>query len=271
LSNLKSKYTTFESRRKLFAEHDTFLADDRIVTYLPGILGKVFYKSGSKRPIPVSIAGERDRDEGGKRIKRDPADSLRAKENKEDHSRGVGMAAAVAKEIERALASALVHLAPGTSTAIKVGISNQPAEEVAANIDAVVNGLAERFISKGWRNIRAIHVKGPETLAFPVWLASELWVEDEDIKEVKPEFGAKKRAEKEKKKQKLLNGSVEAIEAAPVEGTKKRKADSTTKTDEDAALKHAKKKRKAEEKEKETAARKSRLKKQKEEILNEVS
>ncbi|EGP90681.1 uncharacterized protein MYCGRDRAFT_103105, partial [Zymoseptoria tritici IPO323] len=54
MEKLKAKYKSYESKRQLFGEYDVFLADDRIITYLPGVLGKVFYKGGSKRPIPVS-------------------------------------------------------------------------------------------------------------------------------------------------------------------------------------------------------------------------
>uniref|UniRef100_A0A0B7JM66 Ribosomal protein L1 n=1 Tax=Bionectria ochroleuca TaxID=29856 RepID=A0A0B7JM66_BIOOC len=53
LSKLKAKFSQYEAQRKLLSEHDIFLADDRIINRLPKVLGKTFYKSTLKRPVPV--------------------------------------------------------------------------------------------------------------------------------------------------------------------------------------------------------------------------
>jgi ribosome biogenesis protein UTP30 len=52
---VKVKYHQFEAQRQLLASHDIFLADDRIITQLPKLLGKTFYKSTTKRPVPVNF------------------------------------------------------------------------------------------------------------------------------------------------------------------------------------------------------------------------
>ncbi|KAJ5721985.1 hypothetical protein N7488_000020 [Penicillium malachiteum] len=175
-SKLKARYQSFESRRQLLAEHDVFLADDRIITRLVPTLGKVFYKS-SKRPIPIRIAEIEKVD--GKRVKKD----AKQKPAKEDKSAAFATPLIVAKEIERTLSCAAVHLAPSTTAAIRVGSSKFTAEQLSENIAAVVQGMTDKFISKGWRNIKALHVKGANTMAMPIWLASELWVEDADVVE----------------------------------------------------------------------------------------
>ena len=59
IKKLKERYKSYESRRQLLAEHDVFLADDRAITLLPKILGKVFYSSTTKRPIPVDLTPPR--------------------------------------------------------------------------------------------------------------------------------------------------------------------------------------------------------------------
>lgn len=243
---------------------------------MPKLLGKVFYKGGSKRPIPVCIMGAVERGEDGKRLKKDPADSLKAKENRTALTRGAVTPEAVAKEIEKSLNSALVHLAPAATTSVKVGRAGMTAEEVCANVSAVVNGLTEKFVAKGWRGVRAVHVKGPNTMAFPVWLANELWVDEEDVKEIKPAMGKKKT------KGALTAGAAgevktiegvkegEAVVDSPV--GKKRKADSTSTTKETGEG-AKKKKRKAEangQSAKDTAQRKERLRKQKQDALSEV-
>ncbi|KAE8352175.1 hypothetical protein BDV28DRAFT_158090 [Aspergillus coremiiformis] len=175
---------SFESRRKLFSEHDVFLADDRIIMRL-----------SSKRPIPIRIAEIEKVD--GKKVKKDPK-----KKSKDDDS-AFASPAVVAREIERALNSAPVQLAPATTASIRVGSSKFTAEQLAENVEAVVKGLTDKFITKGWRNIKALHIKGASTMAMPIWLASELWVEEGDVVEAAAEDEAKalEGAQNKKRKQ----------------------------------------------------------------------
>ncbi|KAJ5263610.1 hypothetical protein N7478_011215 [Penicillium angulare] len=190
-SKLKARYQSFESRRQLFSEHDVFLADDRIITRLVNTLGKVFYKS-SKRPIPIRIAEIEKVD--GKRVKKED----KKKPAKEEKSASFAAPLIVAKEIERTLKCASVQLAPSTTCSIRVGSSNFTAEQLTENIDAVVKGMTEKFVTKGWRNIKAVHVKGANTMALPIWLANELWVEDGDVVEELPAVEGAKANKKRK-------------------------------------------------------------------------
>lgn len=230
------------------------------MTFLPKLLGKVFYKGGSKRPVPVSIAAPQERGEDGKRIKRDP--SAVHKGAGIEGGRGAAVPEKLAKEIEKSLSSALVHLAPGTSTAVKVGTAAMTEEEVSKNIEVVVSGLTQKFVTKGWRNVRAIHIKGPNTVAFPIWLANELWVEDQDVREQQKTFG--------KKSQPLDEGLDETkrIRNGAELANKKRKADTGVKVED--ADKHAKKKLKADKLAAEVASRKEKLKKQKQAAMAEA-
>ena len=139
---------------------------------LPKALGKVFY-TGSKRPIPVHLEAHKRKDASGKRVK----------PSTETKTKSVAHPAQLAKEIERTLSCTQVHLSPSITTAVRVGLANFLPDQVSENIEAVVTGMTEKFITKGWRNIRAIHVKGPNTAALPIWLASEIWVAEEDILE----------------------------------------------------------------------------------------
>lgn len=209
-SKLKSRYQTFESRRQLLAEHDVFLADDRIIMRLVNTLGKIFYKS-SKRPIPVRIAGIEKVD--GKRVKKDAKQKNNSSEEKIS---SFASPLIVAKEIERTLSSAPVQLAPATTASIRIGSSKFTPEQLAENVEAVVKGLTEKFVTKGWRNIKALHIKGARTTAMPIWLASELWVDEGDVAEEAPEdetkaIGDDKNHGKKRKSagdgEKLLEGS----------------------------------------------------------------
>lgn len=186
ISKLKARYKSFESRRQLLAEHDIFLADSRIVTMLPNILGKTFYK-GPKRPMPVNFEPPKPKDPTtGKRRPR-PESSTSA-----ESPRAVASPVAFAQEIRRALSSTQIHLSPSPTTAVRVGLASFTPAQLAANVETVVNGMVERFITKGWRNVRSVHIKGPNTLAIPIWLAEELWVEETDVLE---DAEAKRRQE----------------------------------------------------------------------------
>ncbi|KAL1869250.1 proteasome-interacting protein cic1 [Paecilomyces lecythidis] len=228
ISKLKAKYQSFETRRQLLAEHDVFLADDRIIMRLVSTLGKIFYKS-TKRPIPVRIAAIEKVD--GKRVKKDP----KKKSENDQKDSSVASPLIVAKEIEKALNSAPVHLAPAATAAIRVGVSNFTPQQLQENIEAVVKGLTEKFITKGWRNIKAIHIKGPNTVAMPIWLASELWVEETDVLEDAGETKAIEGANDKKRKS-------SAEEPKLLEENKKKKSKTADDEDDAAALAARKKK-----------------------------
>lgn len=185
LEKLKKKYKSFESKRQLLAEYDLFLADDRILPDLPKVLGKVFHSAKNKRPIPVSLTKQLPKDKDGKRprVDRSPQD--------------------VAKEIETALKSTYVHLSPSATTSIRVGKLSQDPKQISENVEAVVSKLVEKFVPRGWRNVRGLHIKGPTTVALPIWLADELWADEAQVLEEpwKPTIkeGETKTSEKKRK------------------------------------------------------------------------
>jgi len=246
ITKLKAKYKSYESRRQLLAEYDVFLADDRIITYLPKTLGKIFYKGTSKRPIPVNLAAgvKSWKDSEGKKVK------------SEKGSSAVGAPQNVAREIEAALQAALVHISPSVTTAIKVARASMAPQEIVENVEAVVKGLMEKFVPKGWRNVRSLHIKGPNTMALPIWLADELWVGEEDVLEEKwkPVEGTKDH--KNEKKRKWEEWEDELLEEGdkPVRKVKKSKEQ----------------KAEADDLAKEATLRKQKLKKQKEEALKAI-
>jgi ribosome biogenesis protein UTP30 len=201
---IKAKFHQYEAQRQLLAEHDIFLADDRIITQLPKLLGKTFYKSAAKRPVPINMQAPAPRTDG-KRVARAKGDSV-AKETISPQK--------LSAEIEKALKAALVALSPSTLTSVRVGLAGWPAEKLAENVTAVAAELITKFVPKKWRGVRAIHIKGPETTALPIWLADELWTDEADVledgaEEIKaieaPNVGKKRKAveaaEEEQKKE----------------------------------------------------------------------
>lgn len=249
VQKLKAKYKSYESRRQLLSEYDIFLADERIITYLPATLGKIFFKSTAKRPIPVRLTGNAKlpKDADGKKIQ------LKKKTGSDDKGSPLaGTPAEVGSALQKALQTAAVHLSPSSTTAIRVAWSSFTPAQIADNVSAIIDGLVDRFIPQGWRNIRGIHIKGPNTAALPIWLASELWVDEQDVLDEK--FVEVPREKKAKGKKRAATETTDTIQNEPdlIEAPPAKKSKKSAVTDDLSQ---------------ELAQRKEKLKKQKEEVL----
>jgi len=198
VKKIQKKWTQYEAQRKLFAEHDIFLADDRIITRLPKLLGKTFYGNMKKRPIPISIQAPPARTEEKKIAKAQQGSKTPAEPK------------AVAAAIEKAMQCAIVNLNSSTHTPVIVGYAHWSAEKLVDNIEAVAEALIEKYVPKKWRGVKAFHVKGAATAALPIWLADEMWVDEADVmgeQEVKAIEEAK--ISKKRKGRALEGGAVE--------------------------------------------------------------
>ncbi|KAH8172288.1 ribosomal protein l1p/L10e family protein [Sarocladium implicatum] len=217
VTKLKAKYSRYEAQRKLFSEHDIFLGDDRIVNRLPKILGKTFFKTTQKRPVPVVLSAKKPK--GGKTKVKGP----RPKKNKEEGETNAGKPDEIAKEIEKALSCALVALSPTTNTSIRVAYAGMTPEQVAANAEAVSTALVEKWVPQKWKNVKSIHIKGPKTAALPIWLTDELWLDEGDVVANNDPRSRQAAAEKANvgKKRKSVGDATEEEESKP---SKKAKA-----------------------------------------------
>lgn len=221
VAKIKARYKSYESRRQLLAEHEVFLADDRIITLLPKILGKAFYDHSSKRPIPVNFQPPK--------FLRQGSTSSGTHLIPQSHQLGSNSVASVAtpwrfaNEIKRTLSCAQVYLSPSVTSSVRVGLSSFTPEQLTENVKIVVNEIVERFVPKKWQNVRAIHIKGPNTMALPVWLADQLWIDEEDVlseKEAEQRaLGVNHRRTKKHIKQK---GDLESESKAVIDDTGKK-------------------------------------------------
>ncbi|KAF9934902.1 hypothetical protein FBU30_010169 [Linnemannia zychae] len=132
VSKLRAKYKPYEAKRQLCASYGMFLADARVVTVLPKLLGKTFFLK-KKQPIPV------------------------------DMTKGD-----LKKEIARAIGSTYMHITSGTCTAIKVGLTSQSAAEITANIETAIPHIIEK-IPRKWKNIQSINLKTNDSTALPIF------------------------------------------------------------------------------------------------------
>ncbi|CAN6296522.1 unnamed protein product [Urochloa humidicola] len=132
LSTLRTDYRPYESRRRLAASHDLFIADRAILPLLPRVLGKAFY-STKKAPIGV------------------------------DFTR-VGWP----KQVRKVLDSAFLYLRSGTCSGIKVGRLDMEEEKIVENVMAAVAAAVEK-VPKKWANVRALHLKAVDSVALPIY------------------------------------------------------------------------------------------------------
>ncbi|KAH8114552.1 ribosomal protein L1 [Phellopilus nigrolimitatus] len=132
ITKLKGKFKPFEARRMLMKENGLFLADERVVPLLPGLLGKIFFDA-KKQPIPVSLT-------------------------KKD----------LKGELERAVSSTFMHQNQGTCTSVKIGIITQSPEHILDNLKTALPAIVKR-IEGGWDNIQSFHVKTNSSVSLPIW------------------------------------------------------------------------------------------------------
>ncbi|KAL5117808.1 proteasome-interacting protein cic1 [Pleosporales sp. CAS-2024a] len=168
VEKLKKRYKSFEQKRALLAEFDVFMVDDRVIKIVAEFLGKVFYQSKAKRPIPIRLTS-------GALIDKT------AKKNSKEAQDVVGTPQGVAKEVETALKSTYLSMSPSANTSVKVGTLSMTAQQLTENTSAVVAAIIPKHIEQGWRNVRSLHIKGPATKALPIWLTDELWTDASQV------------------------------------------------------------------------------------------
>ncbi|KAI0351400.1 ribosomal protein L1 [Trametes cingulata] len=132
IKHLKGKWKPFEARRMLLKENGLFLADERVVPLLPGLLGKKFFEA-KKQPIPVCITRK----------------DLKG-------------------ELERAISSTYFHQNQGTCTSVKIGTLSQKPAQVLANLQTALPEVV-KHIKGGWDNVQSFFIKTNSSAALPIW------------------------------------------------------------------------------------------------------
>ena len=222
VEKLRKRYKSFEQKRALLAEYDIFMVDDRIIKIVADFLGKPFYKSKAKRPIPIRLTAGAYVD---KTAKKDAKESPNV----------VGTPQGVAKEIEAALNSTYLSVSASMNTSIKIGTLSQTPDQLTENTAAAVNAIVSKHIPQGWRNVRALYIKGPSTKALPVWDADQLWIDDAQVLDapyrsaITEGGGMGKSAEKKRKweewEEEMLDDDVLAAKKAYKEAKKAKKTE----------------------------------------------
>jgi len=158
ISKLRDEYRPFEAKRKLCNSYNLFLADDRVLSMLPKMLGKTFFER-KKQPVPVNLTKS----------------NLKA-------------------EIARACDSTYMHLAAGTCCAIKIGTTAQDPSQIFENLQTALPRIVEK-IPRKWKNIQSLHVKTSDSISLPIY--NSLPDEPSVIKTGKKEVKAIEKDDKE--------------------------------------------------------------------------
>ncbi|KAG8069326.1 hypothetical protein GUJ93_ZPchr0005g14302 [Zizania palustris] len=132
LSTLRTDYRPYESRRRLAASHDLFLADRAVLPLLPRVLGKVFY-STKKAPIPVDFTRT-----------------------------------GWPEQVRRVLSSTFLYLRSGTCSGIKVGRLDMNEPDIVENVMEAVAAAVEK-VPKKWANLRSLHLKAVDSISLPIY------------------------------------------------------------------------------------------------------
>lgn len=204
VGKLKEKHKSYEAKRALRDAHDIFMADDRVVTLLPQLLGKTFYAS-KKNPLPITMPKKLEKSENLK------------------------------IEINKALGSTSLHLAPGTCTMIRIGVAGQTPEQISANVELVANRVIDQYVPQKWKGVRSLHIKTSQSVALPIWQTEEIFDPETDkIAAAEESAGAiedgtatngKASKSKKRKADKSVPGiSLESVEDVVEEGTPNKKA-----------------------------------------------
>ncbi|KAJ8439624.1 hypothetical protein Cgig2_021000 [Carnegiea gigantea] len=132
LSKFRKEYESFENKKKLCDSYDAFFTDKSMIPVLPRLIGRYFYKR-RKDPIGIEL-GRSDWKE----------------------------------QIAMALGSAMLFLRTGTCSVVKVARESMGREKIVENVAAAIGGVVG-VVPKKWKNVRALHLKFPESLAMPIY------------------------------------------------------------------------------------------------------
>lgn len=132
LSKFRKEYESFEDKKKLCNSYDAFFTDKSMIPVLPRLIGRYFNK---RRKCPTGI-------ELGRSDWKD--------------------------QIEMALGSAMLVLRTGTCSVVKVARESMGREKIVENVAAAIGGVVG-IVPKKWKNVRALHLKFPESLAMPIY------------------------------------------------------------------------------------------------------
>lgn len=160
VTDLKTTYKPYQSRRRLLSEFDLFLIDSNVITLMPKLLGKIFYQS-SKLPLTIRFTPEKKF-------------SLEAFE----------------QSYTEALTSLAYTLPMGNNMVMRIGFLGQDVAKLQENLTPICEFL-NQF------QIRSLQLKLSDSPSLPIYTVDKIYTES-DIAATQATILELTEAEKEK-------------------------------------------------------------------------
>lgn len=128
LETLRKNHASYADRRSLMKTYSVFLADDRIVTMVPSVLGREVW---NKPPLPVRV-----------------------------HS-----AKAIERAVYQ---STYLSLSRGTTCTVRAGDSGQPISDLVENVEAIVQTTWKKLAEQHSLKLKLVAVQLPTSVALPI-------------------------------------------------------------------------------------------------------
>ncbi|GAB9468984.1 Ap-2 complex subunit alpha [Globisporangium polare] len=184
IKKVKKNFSRFDDKRTLAGAYDLFLADDRILPYLPDALGSKFFIK-KKQPISVRVS------------RKDVSHGIRAIYHRTQ-----------------------MIVSTGACTNVKVAHLAMSVDEMVENILVATNNCAAH-IPKGWNGIQSISIKTNESVALPVYNALAALAKLPPMS--KAQALTKRKLEEDGEEAPKVTKKAKKEGAAPVKATKKAK------------------------------------------------
>jgi len=188
IGKLRRKFIPYKDKRALLSSYQFFMADKRITSLLPPLLGGKFFER-KKQPVPVNL-------------------------NLTD--------ANFVKELTQARDSTYLYIKTGPCCAVRVAKASFTQQQVVENILSAIEPIVGH-LPKKWQNVQGIFLKTHDSVALPIYnslpIGQKIMLPTENSEE-------KKSSQKKRKREatKLKKGGVVVI---PNEEGKKEKKNST--------------------------------------------
>jgi ribosome biogenesis protein UTP30 len=171
VGKLKTKFSQYEERRALLGAFDLFLADERVLTALPRVLGSKFYE---KKKTPVAIRTD---------------------------------AKHIQSDIEACFASTFLSYGRGTCVSVEFANVQMGTQDAVDNLVAALEGVRAKI----GHQVVGVSIKTNSSVALPVWNAAvETKSEGEKVEKVEEKKKGKVAVvQEEKKKQEVVEEKKE--------------------------------------------------------------
>lgn len=177
ISKLRKKFKPYEAKRQLCNSFDIFMADARIVPLLPNLLGKHFFDRKKcvtqQRPLascPTHLCRQHHRqpipvDLNRKNLK--PVIEEVLNSTYMYYGKGASKCVGWLDGTDGVLTTGIPRLC---CSAVKVGRTDQSADEVYDNLLKAVTAVSQ-FIAKKGQKIQSLHIKTTNSVALPIYVA----------------------------------------------------------------------------------------------------